>query len=255
VIVSDHPTDNGTADTFPNWGNHNGGTITFGADGMLYIALGDGGGGGDTFMNGQNAGTILGAISRINPMQNGGEPYSIPAGNLSEVVPSAAPELWDYGLRNPYRINFDGCTGDLYIGDVGDGAWEEVNVEAAGTGQNNYGWPITEGFDCFGGGSCDTNGLREPFAVFNTMGSSITGGTVYRGTEIPSIRGRYFYGEHTGGRFFSMTYDAMTDTTTDAVDLTSQAGTAGWGISSIQNSGDGEIYLTTMDTLYKLTAQ
>lgn len=259
VIVSDHPIDSGDE---PYWGNHNGGTLAFGSDGYLYISIGDGGGYGDIFDHGKDPGTILGAISRIDPLAQGELPYTVPSGNLIESLAEAAPEVWDYGLRNPYRMNFDACTGDLYIGDVGQGCFEEIDIEPAGEGHHNYGWPETEGDSCYPPGdqcahttACDMTGLRMPFATFGTMGSAVTGGTVYRGSAIPSIRGRYFYGEHTGGRVFSITYDAGTDTASEPFDLTAQLGTAGWGISSIQNSGDGEIYLTTMDTLYRLAPQ
>jgi glucose/arabinose dehydrogenase len=159
-------------------------------------------------------------------------------------------------------MNFDACTGDLYIGDVGQGCFEEIDIEKAGEGHHNYGWPATEGMSCYPPGdgcsadtNCDMMGIRMPFATFNTNNSAVTGGAVYRGTAIPSLRGRYFYGEHTGGRVFSITYDRMTDTASAPADLTVQLDTFGWGISSIQNSADGEIYLTTMDTLYRLTAQ
>src|SRR5690606_12203348 len=111
--------------------NHNGGSINFGLDGYLYIGLGDGGGGGDPNGNGQNVETPLGAILRIDPRQDGDSPYTIPAGNLFDEVDNAAPEIWDMGLRNPFRWNFDACTGDMYIGDVGQGAFEEINIELA----------------------------------------------------------------------------------------------------------------------------
>jgi len=248
VLTVDQPPEN------MNGTNHNGGTITFGADGMLHIALGDGGGSGDTHRNGQNTDTLLGAISRIDPVQAGDEPYSIPMGNLTDAIPTAAPELWNYGLRNPYRINFDGCNGDLYIGDVGQGGWEEVDIEKAGDGGYNYGWPITEGNDCFGAATCDRAGLRAPFAQFDTDGSSITGGSVYRGTSIPALRGAYVYGEHTGGRMFWLRYDSENDTATDAVDITAEVGLIAQGITSIQNSADGEIWITTSNSLYQLTA-
>src|SRR5690606_34534282 len=126
--------------------NHNGGTIAFGGDGYLYIALGDGGGpennqwGGDPDGDGQNAQTRLGSILRVDPKQHGGDQFTSPAGNYS----GALPEIWSLGVRNPYRINFDGCTGDLYIGAVGQGVKEEINVVNAGDAGKNFGWRTME---------------------------------------------------------------------------------------------------------------
>ena len=129
--------------------NHNGGQLAFGPDRRLYIALGDGGSGGDPYGNGQSLGTLLGKILRIDPRPGNGHSYRIPADNPFTGHPGARPEIWDYGLRNPWRFSFDPATGDLWIGDVGQDAWEEIDHEPADSGGRNYGWSMREGFHPF----------------------------------------------------------------------------------------------------------
>jgi glucose/arabinose dehydrogenase len=175
--------------------NHNGGQVAFGPDGFLYLGLGDGGSGGDPGNRGQDLTDLLGSILRIDVRST--EPYAVPADN--PFVQSGAPEVWSYGLRNPWRFSFDRATGDLYIADVGERAWEEVNISTAAQGSGrgaNYGWNIMEGTDCFLASGCDQNGLTLPVLEYgHGEGCSITGGYVYRGSAIPALQGRYFYAD------------------------------------------------------------
>lgn len=225
--------------------NHNGGTVTFGPDRMLYLALGDGGGSGDQHDNGQNTSTLEGSLLRIDPDSRGEGQYGIPAGNLHEILPGAAPEIFSYGLRNPYRITFDGCTGDLYIGDVGQNTAEEINVTAAGAGQLNYGWPIMEGSECFQSATCDRTGLTLPLADYPTAGGgAVTGGSVYRGATIPGLRGAYIYADSVQGRAWLSRYDASTATLAEPTEITNQFDTG--SIVSIQNGPEGELFVTTL---------
>ena len=148
--------------------NHNGGMIAFGPDGMLYIGLGDGGGANDQFGNGQNGDTFLAKILRIDV--NGAEPYAVPQDNPFVNDDEIRPETWAWGLRNPWRFSFDRTTGDLYIGDVGQNQWEEINFQpAASVGGENYGWPIREAAHCFRTTNCDTSPLVAPIAEYNHL--------------------------------------------------------------------------------------
>jgi glucose/arabinose dehydrogenase len=230
--------------------NHNGGTIAFGGDGYLYVALGDGGGpassqyGGDPDGNGQNAQSRLASILRIDPKQNGGSAFTSPAGNF----PGAFPEIWSIGLRNPYRINFDGCTGDLYIGDVGQNVKEEVNVVVAGDGGKNFGWRTMEGTTCFNTsnfnsplGSCENAGLTPPVLDYdNQGGAAIVGGAVYRGSQIPWLRGTYFYGDQIKNWAYSTVYNRDTGVASTPVNRTSELSPT--SVVAIQNGHDGELY-------------
>ncbi len=181
--------------------NHNGGQIVFGPDGLLYLGLGDGGGGGDPGGRAQSLADLLGSILRIDV--SAGAPYTVPADNPFVARPEARPEVWSYGLRNPWRLTFDRATGDLYIADVGQSAWEEVHVSpaAAGAGRAaNYGWNIMEGPDCYAASSCDRTGLDLPVLAYDHgQGCSITGGYVYRGAAIPELLGHYFYADFCQG--------------------------------------------------------
>jgi len=184
--------------------NHNGGQVVFGPDGYLYVGLGDGGGAGDVFGNGQNLRTWLGKILRIDVSHS--EPYAIPPDNPFVGSDRAQEEIWAWGLRNPWRFSFDRLTGDLYIADVGQNQYEEINVQAAGNpGGQNYGWPIMEGLHCFGAGPCDQAGLTLPvFEYDHSQGCSITGGYVYRGMAYPALQGVYFFGDYCSGRIWGM---------------------------------------------------
>jgi glucose/arabinose dehydrogenase len=218
--------------------NHNGGSIEFGKDGMLYIFLGDGGGSGDPFDNGQNLDSLLAKVLRIDVTTL---PYQIPAGNLA----GAGGEIWDYGMRNPWRASFDLCTGDLYIGDVGQGAWEEIDVEPAGQGNKNYGWRLKEGTHCYDpSDNCDPqNATVAPVIEYDhSQGGSVTGGYVYRGHSIPALRGAYLYGDFTSGRIWSFVYSGgqATAQTDHSDDLQSVDAIA---ISSFGQDNRGEVYV------------
>lgn len=243
VLTVDQPPDG----PYPSGANHNGGSIAFGSDGLLYIALGDGGGGNDQYGNGQNLATNLGAILRINP---GNPQGSAVPGNL----PGGTVEMWDYGLRNPFRMNFDGCTGDLYIGDVGQGTWEEINVELAGMGHKNYGWPLMEGSVCTQG-TCDMTDLVLPAATLPTSSDSIVGGAVYRGASIPALRGTYFYGKTQAGEVHRGRYNEGTGQLTDVQEISGAFPEDTGLLTSIQNGGDGELYITTFSTLFQIVAE
>lgn len=176
------------AQPFPN---HNGGVVVFGPDGYLYAGLGDGGSAGDPFGNGQSLDTLLGKILRIDV--DSAEPYTIPSDN------PFGDEIWAYGLRNPWRISFDTLTGDLYIGDVGQGAWEEIDfMEAESSGGVNFGWDHREGAHDYEGGGPE--GMVDPIAEYSHPdgGCSVTGGFVYRGS-IPEWNGIYLYGDYCTG--------------------------------------------------------
>jgi glucose/arabinose dehydrogenase len=188
--------------------NHKAGWIDFGPDGFLYVALGDGGGGGDLQNVAQNKDILLGKMLRLNvDIADPGRNYSIPAGNPFAGAVAGADEIWSLGLRNPWRASFDRTTGDLYIADVGQGAREEVNVATAASGGGNganYGWKIMEGTLCFSPASgCNMTGLVQPVVDYAHpplgSGCSITGGYVYRGSVIPALQGTYFYADYCEG--------------------------------------------------------
>ena len=195
--------------------NHNGGQVVFGPDGFLYLGLGDGGGGGDPNNRGQDLTDFLGSILRIDVRTS--EPYTVPADN--PFLQSAVPEVWSYGLRNPWRFSFDRATGDLYIADVGELGWEEVDIstQAQGAGKGvNYGWNIMEGAHCFLATGCDQNGLTLPVLEYSHQeGCSITGGYVYRGSALPALQGHYLYADlcQRWVRSFSFIEGAVTEHT------------------------------------------
>ena len=180
-------------------GNHNGGMLAFGPDGYLYIALGDGGGGGDTYGNGQDPYTLLGAILRIDA--DGEEPYGIPADNPFADGEEGAPEVWLWGLRNPWRFSFDGD--DMWIGDVGQSSREEIDLVGLDQPGANLGWPILEGNRCYDGPQslCDDNDFIDPVYVYNHDGGrcSVTGGYVYRGLAHPELDGAYLFADYCRG--------------------------------------------------------
>ena len=181
------------------FGNHNGGQLAFGPDGYLYIALGDGGSGGDPLGAGQDLGTLLGKILRIDI--DGDAPYTTPDDNPFVGREGVRPEIWAYGLRNPWRFSFDRDSGDMFIADVGQNRIEEVNRQAAASGGGeNYGWRIMEGGRCFDPQTgCDTSGLVMPIVSYDHgsgWGRSITGGYLYRGTLLPDLAGSYLFGDY-----------------------------------------------------------
>jgi len=183
--------------------NHKGGDIEIGPDGFLYIGLGDGGAGGDPLGNGQNTNVLLGKILRIDPTQpSGGKEYGIPPGNPFADGQGGAPEVWSYGLRNPWRFTFDPRNDDLWIADVGQNAWEEIDLLPAasgGGGGANLGWNEMEATHSFEGGSNPDGGVLPIFEYDHDEGCSITGGVVYRGTGVPGLAGAYLFTDYCNG--------------------------------------------------------
>ena len=228
-------------------GNHNGGLLKFGPDGYLYIGLGDGGGSNDQFQNGQDSTTLLGSLLRIDV--DGGTPYAIPPDNPFVGDPDARPEIWAYGLRNPWRYSFDRSTGDLFIADVGQGSWEEINRRpASSTGRENYGWNVMEGAHCFQSGSCDQTGLVLPVHEYDhSSRCSVTGGYVYRGAALPSIQGHYVYGDYCDGKVRS--FRIIGGVATDHRNWAADFGTLR-GITSFGEDVNGEIYITAGGNVY-----
>lgn len=227
--------------------NHNGGMIAFGPDGYLYIGLGDGGGGGDRYGTGQPVDDLLGNLLRIDV--DNGDPYAIPPGN-PYADSDGADEVWASGIRNPWRFWFD--DGNIYIGDVGQDAYEEINVAPADAAGLNYGWPITEGLHCFSRSECDSSGLTAPvLEVEHGDGGtcSIAGGVVYRGSAIPELVGHYFYSDLCGGWLRSFLYEG--GQVTDSRDWTDQVGVPG-NVVSFGTDSTGEIYVLTTDAILRI---
>ncbi len=226
--------------------NHNGGQIAFGPDGYLYIGMGDGGSGGDPQGNGQNRGALLGKILRIdvNGTPAPGKAYGIPNTNpyaAGGISPDGGlPEIWAYGLRNPWRFSFDRGTGDLYIGDVGQNAWEEIDRQPAGSrGGLNYGWNAWEGTHCYTS-ACSSVTAVAPIAEYgHGPACSVTGGYVYRGVRQPALEGIYLFGDYCSGTIFSVPAGGGT-LTPKTVSQT------GLHISSFGEGEDGEIYLVDL---------
>ena len=228
--------------------NHNGGAMAFGPDGYLYVGIGDGGSGGDPQGNGQDPTTLLGTIIRID-VDNPGEilEYGIPPGNPFAGSPGGErPEIWAYGLRNPWRISFDRETGNLWVGDVGQNAWEEVDVIERG---GNYGWNTLEGTHCFRPTSgCDAGGTVLPVAEYgHDFGCSITGGHVYRGPDLPGmagLQGVYIYGDFCSGRIWGLRVGSIGSDGSDDLTADDQLiGRATGQISSFGEDASGNIYV------------
>jgi glucose/arabinose dehydrogenase len=233
-------------------GNHNGGHLAFGPEGYLYIGTGDGGAAGDRFGNGQNGQTLLGAMLRLDVDR--GLPYTIPADNPFVGNPGVRDEMWALGLRNPWRYSFDRLRGDLYIADVGQNQYEEVNVQkAASPGGQNYGWPIMEGTHCFPEDQpCNQAGLTLPVLEYDhSLGCSVTGGYVYRGEEYPLLNGIYLFGDYCSGRIWGSSPDEAGGWR--VAELTR----ADLRLSSFGEDEAGELYLLDMERgeLYKIMAQ
>ncbi|WP_420847081.1 PQQ-dependent sugar dehydrogenase [Nonomuraea basaltis] len=224
--------------------NHNGGQLAFGPDGHLYIALGDGGSAGDPQGNGQDLGTLLGKILRVDP--RGGRPYKVPDDNPFVGKEGAKPEIWAYGLRNPWRFTFDRDTGDLWIGDVGQNAWEEVDYQPAGSeGGENYGWNLREGDEPFRGGK--GRELVDPVIVYplNDGGNcSVIAGYVYRGEKIPWLQGQFMYGDYCAGWIKAGPVDEL--------EKAAEVGKVEQ-LSSFGEGHDGELYaLSLRGPLYRI---
>ncbi len=235
-------------------GDHNGGTVAFGKDGYLYISIGDGGCCGDPDGHGQDRSELLGNILRINVPNTG--PYTIPATNPWATSVDYSQELWNYGLRNPWRFSFDRSTGDMYIGDVGDNDREEIDVIShTSQGGENLGWRTTEGLQCYGGGnSCNMTGITMPVLDYgHGEGCAVMGGNVYRGSAIPALRGTYFYADFCSGFVRSFKWAGG-----QATDKKEYAGFLPDGSmpNSFGEDAAGELYITTEGgELYKIVAQ
>jgi glucose/arabinose dehydrogenase len=224
------------------FGNHNGGQLAFGPDRRLYLAFGDGGGGGDPEGNGQSLDSLLGKILRIDVDGTTVDGrYSIPADNPFAARQGGVPEILHVGLRNPWRMSFDRQTGDLWIGDVGQGSSEEVDVARAGSGSLNFGWNRVEGFECFEPPDCDPTRYTAPVTAYgHDLGCSVIGGAVYRGTSQPLLAGGYVYSDYCGGNFWVLdpTQDGPLDGT-----LVAEPGRQ---ISAIGEDEAGELYATDL---------
>ena len=217
--------------------NHNGGQIAFGSDGYLYIGVGDGGSEGDPYGNGQNLDTLLGKILRIDvDHKSKGKQYAVPSTNPFINKKNAKPEIWTYGMRNPWRFSFDSATGKLYCGDVGQDRYEEVDLIQRG---KNYGWNIMEGFVCYDPMTgCDKKGLTLPLVVYShSIGDAIMGGYVYRGSAMPAFVGQYFFGDYGSGKIFSMTHTGKSYQYSQLLD-------GGFSLTSFGVNEAGELFVS-----------
>lgn len=223
--------------------NHNGGQLAFGPDGYLYIATGDGGSSGDPRNNSQDLSNLLGAILRIDVNTSaGGRNYGIPADNpFADNTQGFREEIFAYGLRNPWRFSFDSETGELWTGDVGQNSLEEINLVEKG---GNYGWRIMEGTSCFNPDSgCDQTGLEMPVYEYNrSQGDvAVTGGYIYRGSEIPQLRGNYIYGDFASGRIWALDVSDANNPTNRELTRVS------FGISSFGLDSSNELFICGFD--------
>jgi glucose/arabinose dehydrogenase len=228
----------------PTFLNHNGGMLAFGPDGCLYAGVGDGGSGGDPNNNGQNVNTRLGKLLRINPVT--GAPC-VNNNTFNPFVGGGAPEVWSFGLRNPWRFSFDRLTGDLYIGDVGEGEREEIDVSTAPTvGRGlNFGWRLMEGFLCFNPSTnCNPGGLTLPVLNYPHLNGAcaVTGGYVYRGFISPALQGTYFYADFCAGFVKSFRYQNGQPTEQTDWPLLSPPGSS---VTSFGEDAAGELYVLT----------
>jgi glucose/arabinose dehydrogenase len=232
--------------------NHNGGQIGFGPDGFLYIGLGDGGSGGDPFGNGQSVDTLLGKILRVDV--DGAQPYGIPPDNPFAPGGDGLPEIFDWGLRNPWRFSFDRATGDLFIGDVGQGAWEEIDLHPAGApGGLNFGWNLMEGDHCFVETPCDQPELVGPVAEYShDLGCTVIGGYVYRGEDQPALQGIYLFADYCSGLVFGISAQRAAAGPTTPVELLA----TDMAVSSFGEDEAGELYVTDLSggTVHRVTA-
>lgn len=230
--------------------NHNGGMLAFGPDGYLYVGLGDGGAAGDPQNNAQNPNVKLGKILRID-VDAYPEP---PPGN----APGGDPDVLHRGLRNPWRFSFDRATGDLFIGDVGQNRFEEIDVAPAGAGGLNFGWRVMEASQCYQPrDACDRSGLVLPVVEYDRdAGCSVTGGYVYRGAALPGLVGRYLYADYCSNRVFSFRWSG--GAASDSVELTGDLDPDGvlQGITSFGEDAAGELYLTSQGgSVFRIEAE
>lgn len=230
----------------PAW-NHNGGELIFGPDGYLWIGTGDGGASNDQFGNGQNPATLLGKMLRLDVTSDPTQPYLIPADNPWVDADwngrDVADEIWAVGLRNPWRYSFDRATGDLWIADVGQNTYEEVNrVPAGSAGGLNFGWSIMEGLHCFAAQNCDQTGLVLPVAEYRhgADGCSVTGGYVYRGAAFPELAGAYLFSDFCSGKIWGLEQDG------DAWRRVELLAT-NLAVSSFGEDEAGELYVTDLN--------
>ena len=234
-------------DPYPN---HNGGLVQFGPDGSLYASTGDGGSSGDPENNGQNPQTLLGNILRIDVDETvDGLPYAIPADNPFADGEGGRPEVWAYGLRNPWRFSFDRETGNLWIADVGQNWIEEVNFQPAdAAGGANYGWNVLEGTSCFADDECNRERFVAPVAEYtHDFGCSVTGGYVYRGGEIEALAGVYLFGDYCSGLVWGLAPEGDDWRTLGPIET-------GLNIASFAEDQAGNIYLLALDgAVYRLT--
>jgi glucose/arabinose dehydrogenase len=235
--------------THTQFPNHNGGQLQFGPDGYLYLGPGDGGGGGDPNNNAQNKGVLLGKLLRIDVSSL---PYRIPPSNPFVNTTGARGEIWAYGLRNPWRFTFDRTLGDLFIADVGQDLWEEVDVQpATSIGGENYGWRRMEGTHCFNPSTnCQDPSFVMPILEYSHAGGacSITGGYRYRGARYPGMQGIYFYGDYCSGTIWGATQQSNGTWTTRVLLSTRLA------ISSFGEDANGELYVVDLNgTVYRVT--
>ncbi len=221
--------------------NHNGGMMAFGPDGYLYIALGDGGGAGDPDGNAQNRRTLHGSILRLD-VGGSEQPYAIPPDNPYAGSQEFREEIWAYGLRNPWRFSFDRKSGALYIGDVGQGLWEEIDFQDRySEGGLNFGWNIMEGFHCYQADTCGREGLTLPvFEYGHDQGCSITGGYVYRGSSYPGMEGIYFFADFCEGAIWGMKNVAGEIEAEVLLDTSMR-------IVSFGEDDDGELYVVAIE--------
>jgi glucose/arabinose dehydrogenase len=220
--------------------NHNGGKVVFGPDGMLYIGMGDGGSGGDPERRALALDQPLGKLLRIDPRSSGDQPYTVPADNPFVGVDGALPEIWSTGLRNPWRFGFDSATGDLWIADVGQGDWEEVDVAHASDGAGrgvNFGWSAFEGTHPYNSDQ-STDGVTMPIFEYphGDEGCSISGGAVYRGNSIPSLRGWYVFSDYCSGKVWAL--QEVPGAAPVVLELAN-----GGSVSAVAAGPDGELYV------------
>ena len=231
--------------------NHNGGQLAFGPDGYLWFGLGDGGSGGDPFGHGQNPSTLLGSILRLDVSEPGG--YAIPPDNPFADGASGAPEVYHWGLRNPWRFSFDRATGELFVADVGQNAFEEVNrTFGVVGGGRNFEWNVREGLHCFADPACGPVDLGPWVEYGRDLGCSVTGGHVYRGEDIPSLEGWYLFADYCSGLLFGACLCLVADDVASGVMRILLE--TGANVSSFGEDADGELYLAdhASGTIYRI---
>jgi len=230
------------------YSNHNGGQLAFGPDGFLYVGMGDGGSGGDPGNRAQDPASLLGKMLRID-VESAVVPYAVPPSNPFAGLAGYRGEIWALGLRNPWRFSFDRVAGDLWIADVGQGSWEEIDLQPATSGGGeNYGWRIMEGAHCYNPQPCSPAGLVLPVAEYDHgLGCSVTGGHVYRGSAFPCLLGSYLYGDLCSGRIWTLRRVAGAWTATVALDTD-------LSITTFGEDEDGELHVADygQGTIYRI---